>query len=161
MRWMRAAAPRHSRSRPVSTSSDAPAAEALRRAGCETVWVGAESGSQGVLDAMDKGTRVEQIYEATRLLRQQGIRIGYFLQFGYPGENWSDIAQTLAMVRKAQPDDIGISVSYPLPGTALPRSRRTRAGGEDQLGPQRRPRGDVPRHVPPAVLPGALSLRAP
>ena len=98
---------------------DAPAAEALRRAGCETVWVGAESGSQGVLDAMDKGTRVEQIYEATRLLRQQGIRIGYFLQFGYPGENWSDIAQTLAMVRKAQPDDIGISVSYPLPGTAF------------------------------------------
>jgi anaerobic magnesium-protoporphyrin IX monomethyl ester cyclase len=91
--------------------------EALKRAGCEIVWVGAESGSQKILDAMDKGTRVEQIYDAARNLHAQGVKIGFFLQFGYPGENHEDIDLTLKMVRECQPDDIGMSVSYPLPGT--------------------------------------------
>ena len=96
---------------------DENVASALARAGCENVWMGAESGSQKVLDAMEKGIRVEQIFRATRLLRERGIRVSFFLQFGYPGEEWSDIEKTLAMVRTARPDDIGISVSYPLPGT--------------------------------------------
>lgn len=90
---------------------------ALARAGCEMTWIGAESGSQRVLDAMDKGTRVDQIVEATRRLKAAGIRVGFFLQFGYPGEGRDDIELTLAMVRACMPDDIGISVSYPLPGT--------------------------------------------
>ena len=94
-------------------------ASALARAGCENVWMGAESGSQKVLDAMEKGIRVEQIFLATRLLRERGIRVSFFLQFGYPGEEWSDIVKTLDMVRRARPDDIGISVSYPLPGTSF------------------------------------------
>src|SRR5579864_3692706 len=64
--------------------------EALRRAGARTVWVGAESGSQRILDAMEKGTRVEQIYEAARRLRAAGIEVGFFLQFGYPGETRED-----------------------------------------------------------------------
>jgi len=89
----------------------------LRRAGCQTVWIGAESGSQKILDAMEKGTRVEQIEEAARLFHEAGIGIGFFLQFGYPGEDWEDIQATLALVRRCRPDDIGISVSYPLPGT--------------------------------------------
>lgn len=92
-------------------------AAGLARAGCENVWMGAESGSQKVLDAMDKGLRVEQIYQATRCLKARGIRVSFFLQFGYPGEEWSDIEKTLAMVRNLRPDDVGISVSYPLPGT--------------------------------------------
>jgi len=92
-------------------------AEALRGAKCKTVWMGAESGSQKILDAMDKDTRVEDIYQAAELLHQVGIEVGFFLQFGYPGEGWEDIQKTLAMVRRCQPDDIGISVSYPLPGT--------------------------------------------
>jgi radical SAM superfamily enzyme YgiQ (UPF0313 family) len=96
---------------------DENVASALARAGCENVWMGAESGSQKVLDAMEKGIRVDQIFRATRLLRSRGIRVSFFLQFGYPGEEWSDIEKTLAMVRAARPDDIGISVSYPLPGT--------------------------------------------
>jgi anaerobic magnesium-protoporphyrin IX monomethyl ester cyclase len=90
---------------------------ALRRAGCEEVWMGAESGAQHILDAMDKGTRVEQIYEARENLRRHGIRAGFFLQFGYPGETWEDIERTVRMVRETAPDDIGVSVSYPLPGT--------------------------------------------
>jgi radical SAM superfamily enzyme YgiQ (UPF0313 family) len=96
---------------------DENVASSLARAGCENVWMGAESGSQKVLDAMEKGIEVEQIFRATRLLRERGIRVSFFLQFGYPGEDWSDIEKTLAMVRRARPDDIGISVSYPLPGT--------------------------------------------
>lgn len=91
--------------------------EALRRAGCQIVWVGAESGSQKILDAMEKGTQVEQIYAATQRLHSAGIKAGFFLQFGYPGETRSDIERTLQMVRDCRPDDIGMSVSYPLPGT--------------------------------------------
>ena len=90
---------------------------ALRAAGCRTVWIGAESGSQRVLDAMEKGTRVEQIEQAARWLRAAGIEVCFFLQFGYPGETFDEIEQTLDMVRRCRPDDIGISVSYPLPGT--------------------------------------------
>ena len=92
-------------------------ARALRRAGCAEAWLGVESGSQKVLDAMDKGTRVEQIAKARANLRAEGIRACYFLQFGYPGETWKDIQKTVALVRDTQPDDIGVSVSYPLPGT--------------------------------------------
>lgn len=90
---------------------------ALVAAGCRTVWLGAESGSQRILDAMEKGTRVEQIRSAARRLRAAGIEVGFFLQFGYPGETREDIEKTRALVRDCQPDDIGISVSYPLPGT--------------------------------------------
>ncbi|MBK8026549.1 MAG: radical SAM protein [Chloroflexi bacterium] len=90
---------------------------ALARAGAKTVWVGAESGSQKILDAMEKGTTVEQIYAAARQLHDHGVKVGFFLQFGYPGETREDIEKTLQMVRDLMPDDIGISVSYPLPGT--------------------------------------------
>jgi radical SAM superfamily enzyme YgiQ (UPF0313 family) len=91
--------------------------EALARAGCENSWMGAESGSQKILDAMDKGTTVEQIAGATRLLRGHGIRVSFFIQFGYPGETREDIELTIRMIKALMPDNIGISVSYPLPGT--------------------------------------------
>jgi anaerobic magnesium-protoporphyrin IX monomethyl ester cyclase len=90
---------------------------ALRRAGCQEVWMGAESGSQRILDAMDKDIRVDTIHAARENLRAHGIRACFFLQFGYPGEMWSDIESTIEMVRRAAPDDVGISISYPLPGT--------------------------------------------
>jgi len=90
---------------------------ALAKAGCKTVWLGAESGSQKILDAMDKGDKVQDIYRAAALLQKNNIEVGFFLQFGYPGETWEDIQKTLKMVRECMPDDVGISVSYPLPGT--------------------------------------------
>lgn len=93
------------------------AAEALARAGCETIWLGAESGAQSILDAMDKGITVAQIYEATRRIRHLGMAPAFFLQFGYPGETKADIAATLQMLFELMPADIGVSVSYPLPGT--------------------------------------------
>lgn len=89
----------------------------LARAGCERVWIGAESGSQSVLDAMDKGITVAQIEEAVRRCRQHNISPALFLQFGYPGETMHDIRATLDMIRSLVPDEIGVSVSYPLPGT--------------------------------------------
>jgi radical SAM superfamily enzyme YgiQ (UPF0313 family) len=89
----------------------------LKRAGCVEVWMGAESGSQRILDAMDKGIRVEQIYQARQNLGLHGILACWFLQFGYPTEQWDDIESTIRMVRITQPNDVGISVSYPLPGT--------------------------------------------
>jgi radical SAM superfamily enzyme YgiQ (UPF0313 family) len=90
---------------------------ALARAGCDNSWMGAESGSQKILDAMDKGTSVEQIHDATLLLRQYGIRPSFFIQFGYPGETREDIHKTIRMINRLLPDSLGISVSYPLPGT--------------------------------------------
>ena len=90
---------------------------ALADSGADTVWLGAESGSQKILDAMDKGTTVEQIYEATKLLKKNRIRPAFFLQFGYLGEEKADIVKTINMVLELMPEEIGISVSYPLPGT--------------------------------------------
>jgi anaerobic magnesium-protoporphyrin IX monomethyl ester cyclase len=89
----------------------------LAQAGCESVWLGAESGSQKILDAMDKGTTIEEIYESARLLKKNKIETCFFLQFGYTGETINEIHKTIKMVKDLMPDDIGISVSYPLPGT--------------------------------------------
>jgi radical SAM superfamily enzyme YgiQ (UPF0313 family) len=89
----------------------------LADSGCETVWMGAESGSQKILDAMDKGIKVEQIKKATLLLKKYNIKPALFIQFGYPGETAKDIGLTMEMINELLPHDIGISVSYPLPGT--------------------------------------------
>jgi anaerobic magnesium-protoporphyrin IX monomethyl ester cyclase len=91
----------------------------LARAGCDNIWMGAESGSQKVLDAMDKGTTVPQIYEATRMLKKNNIHPSFFIQFGYPGETKEDILRTINMINELLPYEIGISVSYPLPGTTF------------------------------------------
>lgn len=103
---------------------------ALHRAGAAEVWLGAESGAQSVLDAMDKGITVDQTRAAVGRLRAHGIRVGLFLQFGYPGEGWAEIQATRALVRELCPDDIGISVSYPLPGTRF--HERVKAGLGDK-----------------------------
>jgi anaerobic magnesium-protoporphyrin IX monomethyl ester cyclase len=104
------------------------AVEALAAAGCHQVWLGAESGSQRVLDAMDKGITVAQVRTARARLGDAGVRAAYFVQLGYPGERWADIRATIELVRDTLPDDIGVSVSYPLPGT------RFHAMVADQLG---------------------------
>lgn len=103
----------------------------LARAGCVEVWLGVESGSQKILDAMDKGTDVRDIPIARERLRQAGIRACYFLQLGYAGETWEDLQETVRLVRETLPDNIGVSVSYPLPGTKFYRLV------QEQLGEQR------------------------
>lgn len=91
----------------------------LRTAGCAEVWMGVESGSQAVLNAMDKGLDLESVRNARRRLKCAGIRACFFLQFGYPGEAWTELEETIAFVRDTRPDDVGISFSYPLPGTVF------------------------------------------
>jgi len=92
-------------------------ARELKRAHCAEVWIGAESGSQRVLDSMNKGVTVEQIRVARARLRDEGIRVGFFIQLGYLDEQLEDILATRELIDAARPDDIGVSVSYPLPGT--------------------------------------------
>ncbi|MCX7877183.1 MAG: B12-binding domain-containing radical SAM protein [Ignavibacteria bacterium] len=89
----------------------------LSLSGCESIWIGAESGSQKILDAMEKGTTIEEIYKSTDLLRKNNIKVSFFIQFGYSGETISEIRETEKMIYDLMPEDIGISVSYPLPGT--------------------------------------------
>jgi anaerobic magnesium-protoporphyrin IX monomethyl ester cyclase len=93
------------------------AVEALADAGCVEVWIGAESGSQEILNAMQKGTTIAEIAAARERVGRLGIRACFFVQFGYPGEQWAEIGETAEMLRRLMPDDIGVSVSYPLPGT--------------------------------------------
>jgi anaerobic magnesium-protoporphyrin IX monomethyl ester cyclase len=112
---------------------------ALAASGAEEVWLGVESGSQKILDAMDKGTTVGEVRTATRALKAQGVRACWFLQLGYPSESWADLLLTRDLVRAEQPDDIGVSVAYPLPGTKF------HAAVVEQLGRQQnwRDTGDL------------------
>jgi radical SAM superfamily enzyme YgiQ (UPF0313 family) len=100
----------------------------LKTAGCTEVWMGVESGSQAVLNAMDKGLSLPAVIAARRRLKESDIRACYFLQFGYPGETWVELQETIAFVRETRPDDIGISFSYPLPGTAFYERVRVQLG---------------------------------
>jgi anaerobic magnesium-protoporphyrin IX monomethyl ester cyclase len=93
------------------------AVQALADAGAEEVWLGVESGSQKILDGMEKGARVDEAREATRNLKAHGIRACWFIQLGYPGEDWDDLDRTRSLIREESPEDIGVSVAYPLPGT--------------------------------------------
>jgi len=103
-------------------------ARALADAGCEEVWLGVESGSQRILDAMDKGTTVDEVHAATRALKSHRIRACWFLQLGYPGEQWDDVLATRDLVRELWPDDVGVSVAYPLPGTKFHAAVQTQLG---------------------------------
>jgi len=103
---------------------------ALRTAGCAEVWMGVESGSQKILDAMDKGLKLSSVITARQRLQKAGIRACYFLQLGYSGESWEDLQTTIAFVRSTRPDDIGISFSYPLPGTVFYERVRAELGAK-------------------------------
>lgn len=98
---------------------DRDVASALSAAGAAEVWLGVESGSQRILDAMDKGSAVDSARTATLALQAEKVRVGWFLQLGYPPEDWDDILMTRDLVRDVRPDEIGVSVSYPLPGTVF------------------------------------------
>lgn len=104
----------------IQTRADlvsAPMAGALADAGCREAWIGAESGSQRILDAMRKGIQVVDILEARARLKGEGIRVGFFIQLGYLGEQLADLLATRELIEAARPDEVGVSVAYPLPGT--------------------------------------------
>jgi anaerobic magnesium-protoporphyrin IX monomethyl ester cyclase len=89
----------------------------LAELGCFRVWIGSESGSQRILDAMDRGVKVEQVQQAVTLTRERGIESGMFLMWGYEGEELDDIEATIKHVSISQPDIFFTTVSYPIKGT--------------------------------------------
>ncbi|MEQ8584039.1 MAG: radical SAM protein [Marinoscillum sp.] len=91
----------------------------LVKSGLDEVWIGAESGSQKILDDMEKGTTLHQIETASKMLKAKGVKVGFFIQYGYLGETMNDIKKTLHLIKRLMPDRLGISVSYPLPGTGF------------------------------------------
>lgn len=89
----------------------------LAELGCFRIWIGSESGSQRLLDSMDRGVKVEQVQRAVAMSRARNIQSGMFLMWGYEGEEMQDIEATIDHVRKAQPDIFFTTVSYPIKGT--------------------------------------------
>lgn len=96
---------------------NASMAELLAELGCMRVWIGSESGSQRILDAMERGVTVEQVCTAVGLCKQYGIQTGMFLMWGYDGEEIADIEATVNHVKKCRPDIFFTTVSYPIKGT--------------------------------------------
>ncbi len=89
----------------------------MAKLGCFRVWIGSESGSQRILDAMQRGVKVEQVREAVSLCKQNGIQTGMFLMWGYDGEEIADIEATVDHVKLCRPDVFFTTVSYPIKGT--------------------------------------------
>jgi len=96
---------------------DQAVADALFDLGCFRVWIGSESGSQRVLDAMDRRVQVEAVQRATRVLRARGIEVGFFIMVGYEGEEDQDLLETVAHIRKSEPDVVLTTTAYPIHGT--------------------------------------------
>ena len=92
--------------------------EVLAGMGCWRIWIGSESGSQRVLDAMERGVTAEQVQWATRAAQRHGMQVGMFLMWGYEGETIDDIAATVEHVKKANPDVFFTTVAYPIMNTA-------------------------------------------
>jgi anaerobic magnesium-protoporphyrin IX monomethyl ester cyclase len=91
----------------------------LKETGCFRVWIGAESGSQKVIDLMDRRVDVNQVREMIRLTRRSGIEAGTFIMLGYPGETDKDIKETIHHLKTSDPDHYTITVAYPINGTEL------------------------------------------
>ncbi len=106
-------------------------AEQLAELGCFRVWIGSESGSQRILDAMERGVTVEQVQTAVAQLKRHGIQTGMFLMWGYEGEELADIEATYRHVKTCEPDVFLTTVSYPIAGTPY---HREVAGKLVQLG---------------------------
>ena len=96
---------------------DEKVARLLAELGCERVWIGSESGSQAILNAMQRGVTVEQVQRAVALCKGNGIATGMFLMWGYEGEQIADIEATVEHVKKCRPDIFFTTVSYPIKGT--------------------------------------------
>ncbi len=91
--------------------------ETLADMGCRRVWIGSESGSQRVLDAMERGVDAEQVRWATRAAQRHGIEVGLFLMWGYEGETLEDIEATIDHVKRTNPDVFFTTVAYPIKST--------------------------------------------
>lgn len=91
----------------------------LKETGCFRVWIGAESGSQKVIDLMDRRVDVNKVRDMIRLSEEKGIEAGTFIMLGYPGETQADIEETVHHLKSANPSHFTITVAYPIKGTEL------------------------------------------
>ena len=91
--------------------------ETLAEMGCFRVWIGSESGSQRILDAMERGVTVEEVRKAVEMCKSNGIKTGMFLMWGYEGEELSDVEATIEHVKNTDPDIFFTTVAYPIKGT--------------------------------------------
>lgn len=91
----------------------------LKEAGCYRIWIGAESGSQKIIDAMDRRVDVETVQEAIHKANALGIETGTFIMLGYPGEDKKDIKDTITHLKRSNPTHYTITIAYPIKGTAL------------------------------------------
>jgi radical SAM superfamily enzyme YgiQ (UPF0313 family) len=91
----------------------------LKSSGCFRVWIGAESGSQKVIDLMDRRVDVNQVRDMIKLAQSNGIQAGTFIMVGYPGETEEDIFETVHHLKTSNPDIFTITVAYPIKGTPL------------------------------------------
>lgn len=89
----------------------------LKKLGCHRIWIGSESGSQKILDAMQRGVSVHQVQRSTKLAQAHGIEVGMFLMWGYEGEELDDIAATVEHVKRSNPNVFLTTVTYPIKGT--------------------------------------------
>jgi radical SAM superfamily enzyme YgiQ (UPF0313 family) len=103
--------------------------DALAEMGCFRIWIGSESGSQRVLDAMERGVKVEQVQQAVALAQARGVQAGMFLMWGYEGEQIEDIEATVDHVKHCRPDVFLTTVSYPIKGTGYYRDVRDKLVG--------------------------------
>ena len=133
--------------------------DALRRAGCAEVWMGVESGSQKVLDAMDKGLRVADVVAARATLGDAGFVPATSCSSAIRARPGQDIQQTIALVRNTRPDDIGISVSYPLPGTSSTSGCRNRSE-PNETGPTATISASCSAQLTRRVLPWRCEMRS-
>ncbi|MCI4342000.1 MAG: B12-binding domain-containing radical SAM protein [Thermoplasmata archaeon] len=101
----------------------------MRRAGLERVYLGVESGSQKMLDVMNRGTRLAQVESIAQALRREQVRQFWFLMLGYPGETLEDIEATLRLFRRFSPEEYSVSIAVPIPGTRFYESVRDRLRG--------------------------------
>ena len=91
--------------------------EVLAGMGCRRLWIGSESGSQRVLDAMHRDVSVEQVADRTRALKRRGIEAGMFIMLGYEGEQMKDLERTRDHLKETAPDIFLTTVAYPIKGT--------------------------------------------
>jgi radical SAM superfamily enzyme YgiQ (UPF0313 family) len=89
----------------------------LAELGCFRIWIGSESGSQRLLDSMERGVKIEQVQRAIEMSRSRNIQSGMFLMWGYEGEEMEDIEATIRHVSRSKPDIFFTTVSYPIKGT--------------------------------------------
>lgn len=91
----------------------------LKEAGCFRVWIGAESGSQKVIDLMDRRVDVNYVKDMIQRSQSNGIEAGTFIMLGYPGETEEDIVETVQYLKDANPDYFTITIAYPIKGTSM------------------------------------------